>query len=147
MVRLWSLSPRPPALFGLSVNRMLGTESGIGLLTEDVWETLVGLLDRFGRAAEDHAARFDVGISPNDRGEFLVRDDAGLVGRPARRRGLDVPRSGSTLRPLPPSAHRPHRRNGRTRGRRCRPHGTGARWPGTHPGGGDTGTPRTSGFG
>src|SRR5436190_1727978 len=69
------------------------------------------------------------GHRPIDRGEFLVRDDAGLVGRPARRRGLDVPRSGSTLRPLPPSAHRPHRRNGRTRGRPRRPHGTGARWP------------------
>src|SRR5438876_8808527 len=66
MVRLWSLSPRPPALFGPSVNRMLGTESGIGLATDGVWETLVGLLDRFSRAAEEHAARFDVGISPNE---------------------------------------------------------------------------------
>src|SRR5205814_8083425 len=65
MVRLWSLSPRPPALFGPSVNRMLGTESGLGLATAGAWETLVGLLDRFGRAAEEHAARFDVGISPN----------------------------------------------------------------------------------
>src|SRR5881396_517619 len=54
------------------------------------------------------------GHRPCDRGEFLVRDDAGLAGRPARRRGLDVRRSGSTLRPLPPSAHRLHRRDGRT---------------------------------
>src|SRR5207253_883471 len=63
MVRLWSLSPRPPALFGPSVNRMLGTESAIGLAADDVWDTLVGLLDRFGRAAEDYAARFDVAIA------------------------------------------------------------------------------------
>jgi len=58
--------PKTPGRFGASVNRMLGTESGIGLATDDVWDTLVGLLDRFGRAAEDYAARFAIGISPNE---------------------------------------------------------------------------------
>src|SRR5256885_12002605 len=58
--------PKTRGLFGASVNRMLGTESSIGLATDDVWDTLVGLLDRFGRAAQDYAARFDVGIGPNE---------------------------------------------------------------------------------
>src|SRR5947207_13958334 len=96
MVSLWSLSPRPPALFGLSVNRMLGTESGIGLATDGVWETLVGLLDRFGRAAEEHAARFDVGISPNE-----VRKRIGPILGDLRRiqhAGWDALPGGNTLR-------------------------------------------------
>jgi len=96
MVRLWSLSPRPPALFGPSVNRMLGTESGLGLATDGAWETLVGLLDRFGRAAEEHAARFDVGISPNE-----VRKRIGPILGDLRRvqhAGWDALPGGNTLR-------------------------------------------------
>ena len=96
MVRLWSLSPRPPALFGLSVNRMLGTESAIGLAADDVWDTLAGLLDRFGRAAEDYAARFDVGISPNE-----VRKRIGPILGDLRRvqhAGWDALPGGNTLR-------------------------------------------------
>src|SRR2546430_2724776 len=206
--------PKTPGLFGASVNSMLGTESSIGLATDDVWDTLVGLLDRFGRAAEDYAARFDIGIAPNevrrqiepilgdarriqragwdslpggntlreclerlrelapntdrwrvrhprpfsipddggghrpcDRGEFLVRDDAGLARRPARWRWLDVPRGRSTVRPMSPPARGFRRIDGRTGGPARRPHGTGTGWLGTCPCGGDTRTPRTSGCG
>src|SRR5438552_9991916 len=88
--------PKTPALFGLSVNRMLGTESGIGLATDGVWETLVGLLDRFSRAAEEHAARFDVGISPNE-----VRKRIGPILGDLRRiqhAGWDALPGGNTLR-------------------------------------------------
>src|SRR5438552_19129925 len=96
MVRLWSLSPRPPALFGLAVYRMLGTESAIGLAADDVWDTLLGLLDRFVRAAEDYAARFDVGISPNE-----VRKRIGPILGDLRRvqhAGWDALPGGNTLR-------------------------------------------------
>src|SRR5207247_11201465 len=96
MVRLWSLSPRPPALFGPSGNRMLGTGSGLGLATDGAWETLVGLLERFGRAAEEHAARFDVGISPNE-----VRKRIGPILADLRRiqhAGWDALPGGNTLR-------------------------------------------------
>jgi len=90
---------------------MLGTESGIGLATEDVWDTLVGLLDGFGRAAEGYAARFDLGISPTrvrDRIEPIL-DDA----RRIRRAGWDALPGGAALREclerlreLAPNTHR-----------------------------------------
>src|SRR5437870_7500403 len=90
---------------------MLGTESGIGLATEDVWDTLVGLLDGFGRAAEGYAARFDLGVSPTrvrDRIEPIL-DDA----RRIQHAGWDALPGGNTLREclerlreLAPNTHR-----------------------------------------
>ena len=75
---------------------MLGTESGIGLATDDVWETLVGLVDRFSRAAEEHAAQFDVGISPSElrgRIEPILGDL-----RRIQHAGWDALQGGNTLR-------------------------------------------------
>src|SRR5256885_17107116 len=75
---------------------MLGAESGIGLATDDVWDTLVGLLDRFGRAAEDYAARFDIGIVPNE----VRRQMEPILGdaRRIQRAGWDALPGGNTLR-------------------------------------------------
>src|SRR5207244_1952884 len=88
--------PKTPGLFGASVNRMLGTESDFGLATEDVWDTLVGLLDRFGRAAEDYAARFDIGISPNEVRKRIepILGDAQRI----QRGGWDALPGGNALR-------------------------------------------------
>jgi len=88
--------PKTPGLFGASVNRILGTESGIGLATDDVWDTLVGLLDRFGRAAEDYASRFAIGIAPNEvrrRIEPILGDV-----RRIQRAGWDALPGGNALR-------------------------------------------------
>src|SRR5437773_1117967 len=96
MPTLWSRSPSPPALFAPSVNRMLGTDSVLGLATDGAWETLVGLLDRFSRATEEHAARFDIGISPNE-----VRKRIGPILGDLRRiqhAGWDALPGGNTLR-------------------------------------------------
>src|SRR2546430_4615149 len=88
--------PKTPGLFGASVNSMLGTESSIGLATDDVWDTLVGLLDRFGRAAEDYAGRFDIGIAPNE----VRRQIEPILGdaRRIQRAGWDSLPGGNTLR-------------------------------------------------
>src|SRR5439155_1332630 len=88
--------PKTPGLFGASVNRILRTESDIGLATDDVWDTLVGLLDRFGRAAEDYASRFAIGIAPNEvrrRIEPILGDV-----RRIQRAGWDALPGGNALR-------------------------------------------------
>src|SRR5438552_16874798 len=75
---------------------MLVTESASGLASDDVWDTLAGLLYRFGRAAEDYAARFDVGISPNE-----VRKRIGPILGDLQRvqhAGWDALPGGNTLR-------------------------------------------------
>src|SRR2546422_4009778 len=46
------------------MNRTMRAESGTGVGKEDVWDQVPALVGRFGHAAEQYAARFDFGISP-----------------------------------------------------------------------------------
>src|SRR5437899_1370556 len=46
------------------MNRTMRAESGAEVAKEDVWDQVSALVGRFGHAAEQYAARFDFGISP-----------------------------------------------------------------------------------
>src|SRR3989442_973010 len=46
------------------MNRTMRAESGAEVAKEDVWDQVPALVGRFGHAAEQYAARFDFGISP-----------------------------------------------------------------------------------
>src|SRR3989454_596881 len=46
------------------MNRTMRAESGTKVAKEDVWDQVPALVGRFGHAAEQYAARFDFGISP-----------------------------------------------------------------------------------
>src|SRR3989475_3975726 len=46
------------------MNRTMRAESGTKVAKEDVWEQVSTFVGRFGQAAEQYAARFDFGISP-----------------------------------------------------------------------------------
>jgi len=46
------------------MNRTMRAESGTKVAKEDVWDQVSALVGRFGHAAEQYAARFDFGISP-----------------------------------------------------------------------------------
>ncbi len=46
------------------MNRTMRAESGTEVAKEDVWEQVSTFVGRFGQAAEQYAARFDFGISP-----------------------------------------------------------------------------------
>src|SRR2546426_1675990 len=46
------------------MNRTMRAESGTKVAKEDVWDQVSALVGRFGQAAEQYAARFDFGISP-----------------------------------------------------------------------------------
>src|SRR5256712_6857790 len=46
------------------MNRTMRAESGTKVAKEDVWDQVSAFVGRFGQAAEQYAARFDFGISP-----------------------------------------------------------------------------------
>src|SRR2546426_1165924 len=106
------------------MNRTMRAESGAEVAKEDVWDQVSALVGRFGHAAEQYAARFDFGISPE-----VIRGRMEPILGDARRSRLDGPRSRPTLRPMPPPDDRFRGLDERTRRRAGELHGTGAGWP------------------
>lgn len=93
------------------MNRTIGTESSIGLASEDVWGAVSGLIGRFGQAAEHAAERFDLGISRRavrDRVDEILSDagwieHAGWSGLPG---GRALQECLARLRELAPATYR-----------------------------------------
>ena len=90
---------------------MRGTESGTKLAKEDVWDQVSALIGRFGQAAEQCAARFDFGISPDairGRIEPIVSDALRIQGAGwnALPGGRALEECLSTLRELAPKTYR-----------------------------------------
>src|SRR5881296_1736191 len=88
------------------MNRTMRAESGAKVAKEDVWDQVSAFVGRFGHAAEQYAARFNFGISPEvirvrmepilgDAGRACV---AGMPCEIARPRSEDVSENGGANR-------------------------------------------------